>query len=190
MGIRFIVNRHREWHGGLSSADLQSLVPGDSQWNVGLFPGSTHHSSPVADVATILVFVSFVYVPIAVAESVESGIFTPPVTVSISFTVVIIHCITNLIEFPFSDEYMDLPLLEFQCCFNGKLLASPIGFVDESSTDTIFASPERVYRKEKNSATNKQKIARYGPQVGRTVLREGDRQGRKGPRDRGSREEV
>ena len=120
----------------------------------------------VTQMANVLVFVSFVYVPIAVAESVESGIFTPPVTVSISFTVVIIHCITNLIEFPFSDEYMDLPLLEFQCCFNGKLLASPIGFVDESSSDTIFASPERVYRKETNRATTKQKIARHGPQVG------------------------
>ena len=56
------------------------------------------------------------------------------------FGLVMIHVITNALEIPFGEEFMDLPLLEMHTGFNRNLLAC---FVEGEEKHPILADLDR-----------------------------------------------
>jgi hypothetical protein len=82
---------------------------------------------PMPEIITVmsngLILYSFCILPFAVENSVQSKILTPLLTFLISWCYLLIHIITNMLEVPYGDDYIDLPLLEMQYNFNSKLMA-------------------------------------------------------------------
>ena len=71
-----------------------------------------------------LLICSFVIMPFTVEQTVKSRVLTPLVTFVAAYCYMLIHCISNLLERPYGDDFIDLPMHEMQICFNKKLEAA------------------------------------------------------------------
>jgi predicted membrane chloride channel (bestrophin family) len=71
-----------------------------------------------------LLICSFIIMPFTVEQTVKSRVLTPLVTFVAAYCYMLIHCISNLLERPYGDDFIDLPMHEMQVSFNRKLEAS------------------------------------------------------------------
>ena len=71
-----------------------------------------------------LLICSFVLMPFIVEQTVKSRVLTPLITFVAAYCYLLIHCIANLLERPYGDDFIDLPMHEMQTCFNRKLEAA------------------------------------------------------------------
>jgi hypothetical protein len=88
--------------------------------------------------------------PFVMENTVQSKVLTPLLTFIISYSFMLIHAITNLLENPFGDDHIDLPLLEVHSLYNEKLLAG------EPVNNDMFKPPDHVRTSSKmtNSENN------------------------------------
>ena len=77
----------------------------------------------IVQISNAGVFILLCILPFVMENTVQSKILTPLLTFIISYSFLLIHVITNLLENPFGDDFVDLPLLEVHMLFNEKLLA-------------------------------------------------------------------
>merc|ERR1711924_153160 len=127
--------------------------------------------------------------PFVMENTVQSKVLTPLLTFIISYSFMLIHAITNLLENPFGDDHIDLPLLEVHSLYNEKLLAG------EPVNNDMFRPPpdhvrtsSKMTSSENNSvhgAENHEKMASLSE-----FLLAGSRQARERPHGAGAREEV
>ena len=74
------------------------------------------------------------------------------------FGLVMIHVITNALEIPFGEEFMDLPLLEMHTGFNRNLLAC---FVEGEEKHPILADLDRKRAERPEAGQHAQMMANW-----------------------------
>lgn len=77
---------------------------------------------PITQLSTFLLLIIVLIVPILIEKFTTALIFSPLLTFSSVFGMLMIHCVALQLEMPFGDDFVDLPMLEMHDAFNSSLL--------------------------------------------------------------------